>query len=162
MVSPAIIILASGNSILAVDGSFLLIFVLILFLIFVLNRTLFRPINAILEERERLGVGRSAEAQRMLKESEERTRAYESQVRAARAAAYQQVEAKRRELKAQRQELMLQAKKEAEAQINAARQQILDQAARARATLESDAREMAAGISSQLLKRPVAPGGVGA
>ncbi|MEP7270817.1 MAG: hypothetical protein ABI882_04905 [Acidobacteriota bacterium] len=162
MVSPAIVILASGSSILSIDGSFLFIFVLIICLIFVLNRTLFRPITKILEDRDRLGVGRSLEAQRMLKQSEERTRDYEARIRAARSAAYKQVEARRRELKAQRQELMAQAKRQAEVQIAAARQQIADQAAIARATLEGDAREMAAGISAQLLRRPVVPGGVGA
>ena len=160
--SAAPVILASGNSILSVDGSFLFIFLLIVLLIFVLNRTLFSPINLILEERERLGVGRSLEAQRMLKEAEERTRNYESQIRAARAAAYQQIEARRRELKARRLELLAAARKDAEAELAKARVEIAAQATAARSTLEHDAREMAANISVQLLRRPVAPGGIGA
>ncbi len=162
MVSPALVIMASGSSILSVDGSFLFIFLLIICLIFVLNRTLFRPITKILEERERLGLGRSIEAQRMLKQSDERARNYESQIRAARSAAYQQLEARRRELKSQRQQLLTQARREAEAQIAAARQEIADQSTSARTTLERDAHGMAASISFQLLRRPVAPGGIDA
>lgn len=162
MISPALVILASGNSILSIDGSFLFVFVLIICLIFILNRTLFRPITNILEERERLGIGRSAEARRLLKEADERARNYEAQIRAARAAAYQQVEARRREMKIQRQNLMAAAKKDAEAQIAAARAEIVAQSNTARSTLEHDAREMAANISSQLLRRPVTQGGIDA
>ena len=128
------VILASGNSILSVDGSFLFIFLLIILRIFVINRTLFRPI----------------------------TRDYESHIRAARAAAYQQMEARRRELKAHRLELLAAARKEAEAQLASARTEIAAQSAAARSTLEKDAREMAANISTQLLRRPVSPGGIGA
>jgi F-type H+-transporting ATPase subunit b len=160
--SSAPVILASGNSILSIDGSFLFIFLLIILLIFVLNQTLFRPVNHILEERERLGLGRSLEAQRMLKEAEQRTRNYESQIRAARATVYQQIEARRRELKASRLELLAAARKDAEAQLASARNEIASQADAARSSLERDAREMAENISAQLLRRPVSPGGIGA
>lgn len=156
------VILASGNSILSIDGSFLFIFLLILLLIFVLNQTLFRPVNQILEERERLGAGRSLEAQRMLKDAEERTRSYEAQIRTARAAVYQQIEARRRELKSRRLDLLAAARKEAENELAKARNEIAAQSDAARSSLERDARVMAENISAQLLRRPVSPGGIGA
>ncbi|HYW70183.1 MAG TPA: hypothetical protein VE961_04070, partial [Pyrinomonadaceae bacterium] len=58
--------LALAGSVLSIDGSFLFIFFSILLLIYVLNRTLFKPINQVLDERERLGAGRISEARRML------------------------------------------------------------------------------------------------
>ena len=154
------VLAAAGNSILSIDGSFLFVFISVICLIFILNRTLFRPIKQVLEERERLGIGRSKEAKLMLGQVEERVRSYEAQIRTARATAYQQVEARRRELKARRQQLMAEAKKQAEAQIAAAREEVSRQAAAARAALEADARGLATSISSRILKRPVAPGRV--
>jgi F-type H+-transporting ATPase subunit b len=160
MSPPNVVLAAAGDSILTIDGSFLFVFISVIFLIFILNRTLFRPIKRVLEERERLGIGRSKEAKMMLGQVDERVGSYEAKIRAARAAAYQRVEARRRELKASRQQLVAEAKKQAEAQIAAAREDVSRQAASARATLEADAKGLAAGISSQILNRPVAPGRV--
>jgi len=157
MSPPNVVLAAAGNSILSIDGSFLLVFISVICLIFILNRTLFRPIKQVLEERERLGMGRSKEAKLMLGDVEERVRTYDAQIRAARATAYQQAEARRRELKARRQQLVAEAKKQAEAQIAVAREEVSKQANAARAALEADAKVLAASISSQILKRPVAP-----
>src|SRR5437016_8005632 len=97
-----------ADNILSIDGSFLFIFVLILCLIFVLNATLFRPINQVLDERERLSSGRMSEAQRLLAQYDERLRRYEEQIRATRAESYQRLEARRREALASRQEALAQ------------------------------------------------------
>ncbi len=67
MTSFAVFMLAfQADNILSIDGSFLFIFILILCLIFVLNATLFRPINQVLEDRERLSSGRIVEYTRPL------------------------------------------------------------------------------------------------
>lgn len=149
-------------SILNIDGSFLFIFVSIVCLIYILNHTLFRPINQVLEERERLGVGRSAEAKRMLHQYEERVRRYEEHIRATRAEAYQRMENRRRELLAARQQMIIKTREEVVALIAKAREEITAQTANARAQLNSEASAMALNISSQILKRPVASEGVGA
>jgi len=152
-----------ADNILSIDGSFLFIFISILCLIFVLNATLFRPINQVLDERERLSGGRLTEAQQMLAQYEERLRRYEEQIRAARAESYQRLEAQRRQALAARQEMITQAKAEAAAQIAAAKQEIAAQASAARDQLEREARALAASISSQILQRPVTtPEGIGA
>ncbi len=152
-------ILALAGSVLSLDGSFLFIFVSILLLIWILNRTLFKPINQVLDERERLGAGRLVEAKQLLKQYEERLGRYEEQLRAARAEAYQQIEAYRREAQVVRQDLIAQVKAENGSQISAAREEIAKQAANARQNLEIEAREMAATISSQILRRGVSSGG---
>jgi F-type H+-transporting ATPase subunit b len=151
--------LALAESVLSIDGSFLFIFFSILLLIYVLNRTLFKPINQVLDERERLGAGRIGEARRMLGEHEERLKRYESQLREARGEAYQRLEAGRREAMLERQRMIAEVKAETTARIDAAKDEIAEQAAGAKKNLEKDARAMAATISSQILRRSVSAGG---
>lgn len=151
--------LALAESVLSIDGSFLFIFFSILLLIYILNRTLFKPINQVLEERERLGAGRIGEARRMLGEHEERLKRYESRLREARGEAYQRLEAERREATLDRQRMIAEVKAETTAQIDAAKQEIAEQAAGAKQSLEKEVRAMAATISSQILRRSVSAGG---
>lgn len=151
--------LALAESVLSIDGSFLFIFITILLLIFILNHTLYKPINQVLNERESLGAGRIAEARQMLAEYEERLKRYESQLREARGEAYQRLEAGRREAALARQRIIAEVKTETTAQIGAAKEEIARQAADAKRNLENEARAMAATISSQILRRPVSAGG---
>jgi F-type H+-transporting ATPase subunit b len=158
--SPAIVVLAlAEKSILSIDGSFLFVLVSIICLIYILNRTLYRPINKILDEREKLGVGRITEARQMLAEYESRVRRYEEQVRSVRAEAYSRFETQRRELLAARQQLLAQGRTETAGQVSAARGEISAQVANARGRLDGDAQAMAASISAQILHRPVATEG---
>jgi F-type H+-transporting ATPase subunit b len=158
-VKSIVTVLALAGNVLALDGSFLFIFISIFILIFILNRTLFKPINQVLDERERLGVGRLAEAKRMLVQYEERVNRYEEQLRAARAEAYQQQEAQRREELSARQEMIAHVKADAARQVAGAKDEMAQQADNARKSLEKEARSMAATISSQILHRQVSSGG---
>lgn len=158
-----IIFLALAENILSVDGSFLFIFILIIALIFILNATLFKPVNQVLEERERLSSGRLSEAQQTLALYGERLKQYEDQIRSARAEAWQKLEAQRKEALATQQELMAQTRNETAAQIAAAKDEIAQQTAAARNKLEQDARAMATTISSNILQRPITtPEGISA
>ncbi|MCG3159137.1 MAG: ATP synthase subunit b' [Acidobacteria bacterium] len=154
-----ILALALAESVLSIDGSFLFVFISILLLIFILNHTLYKPINQVLEERDRLGAGRIGEARQMLAEYEERLKRYESQLREARGEAYQRLEADRREATLGRQRMIAETKADVSAQIEAAKQEMAKQATGARQNLENEARAMAATISSQILHRPVSAGG---
>ncbi|HEX4951209.1 MAG TPA: hypothetical protein VFZ34_31420 [Blastocatellia bacterium] len=159
MTSLTLLLLA--ENILAIDGSFLFVFISILLLIFILNATLFRPINKVLEEREKMSGGASHEARDLIREYEKKVMRYEDGIRNARYEAYQYAEAQRREALADRQELIAQAKAEAATQIEAAKQEIAHQAAAARAGLEEEAKVMAAKVSASILHRPVtAPEGI--
>lgn len=159
MTSLAIILLA--ENILAIDGSFLFVFISILLLIFILNATLFRPINKVLEEREKMTGGTSHEARDLLKEYEKKAMLYEDGIRNARYEAYQYAEAQRREALAERQDLIAQVKTEAASQIERAKQEIGQQAEGAQTQLEKDTLAMAATISASILHRPVnAPEGI--
>ena len=153
MTSLAVIFLT--ENILAIDGSFLFVFIAILLLIFILNATLFRPINKILAEREKMSGGTSHEARHLIKDYERKVMLYEDGIRNARHEAYQYAEAQRREALADRQDLIAQAKTAATAHIEVAKQDIAQQAVRARTQLERDAQAMAASISASILHRPV-------
>lgn len=157
--NPAVIVLALAGSVLSIDGSFLVVFISIFLLIFILNRTLFKPINQVLDERERLGAGRLVEAKQLLQTYEERLTRYEQQLQAARAEAYQAMELQRREAMTARQATLAQVKSETAAQIAAVREEIATQTETAKQNLEGEARAMAAVISSQILHRPVSAGG---
>jgi F-type H+-transporting ATPase subunit b len=151
-----------ADNILAIDGSFLLIFISIILLIFILNATLFRPINNILAEREKMGGGASNEARHLIKEYDKKVMMYEDGIRNARLEAFKFAEAQRSEALAEREDLISQSKAETATQIENAKQEVLRQSTEARTKLENDARQMAASITSNLLRRPVnAPGGLG-
>lgn len=159
MMSFAVLLLA--ENILAIDGSFLFAFISVLLLIFILNATLFRPINKVLEDREKMSGGTSHEARDLIKEYDKKVMLYEDGIRNARHEAYQSAEAKRREALADQQDLMAQAKAEATAQIEAAKQEIAHQTIIARTGLEGEAMAMAAQVSASILHRPVnAPEGI--
>lgn len=149
-----------ADNILAIDGSFLFVFISILLLIFILNATLFRPINKVLEERDRMSGGTSHEAHGLIKDYEKKVTQYEDSIRNARHEAYQYAEAQRRDALTERQTVLAQAKAEATAQLEAAKQEIAAQTNAARTQLEQEAQAMAATISASILHRPVnAPGG---
>lgn len=158
VLNSTVTVLALAGSVLSIDGSFLFILISILCLIFILNRTLFKPINQVLDERERLGAGRLDEAKRMLAQYEDRLSKYENQLRTARAEAFDQLEAQRRDAQARRADLITQVRKETAGQVEAAKKEIVTQTSSARQNLEQEARAMAATISSQLLHRPVSDG----
>jgi F-type H+-transporting ATPase subunit b len=148
----------AGNSILSIDGSFLLIWASVWCLIFILTRTLFRPVIAILEERERLGAGRIKESRQMLAQYEERLKKYENEIRAARASAFTQFEARRREMLAEHANLIANARNDVRAQVEAAKNEIAIESVEARKQLEHDAQAMATEITSRLINRLDLPG----
>lgn len=150
--------LASQN-VLSVDGSFLFIFVSIFVLIFLLNRTLFKPINKVLDERNRLGAGRIKEARELLKLHEAKLNRYEAQLQQARSEAYHYLEAERKKLTETRNSEIEKVKSEISKQITSAKEDIAGQATNAKRNLETEAKSMATVISSQILNRAIVAGG---
>src|SRR5688572_29923225 len=74
------------------DGTLFIHVGLILLMIFVLNRTLYRTINDIIERRERNKGGHSSEAQAILADVEARESRYNKEVLDARSAGYALIE----------------------------------------------------------------------
>lgn len=147
-------ILAFAESIqLVPDGTIVLHIAIIITMVFVLNRLLFRPINNILEEREHRTRGRSGEARETIRRVEESLTNYENSLRMARAEGYRLLEQKQAEAFGARQQKIGLVRQEVEQQIEKEKGVIRAQADEARATLEGEAERIAAGISSQILGR---------
>ena len=137
------------------DGTLFLHIAIILVMIFVLNRTLFRPVNRVLEERERRTVGRSGEARGVLQRVEESVTRYEKTLREARAESYRLLERQQAEATGERQQKVGLVKKEVGDLIEGQKREIQAQADEARASLEGEARRVAATVSAQILGRSV-------
>src|ERR687894_2480284 len=90
-------ILAEASIQLVPDGTLLLHLLMVVVMVVVLNRTLLRPINHILSEREKLVTGRLREAEAMAAESEEKRKQYQDTLREARTAGYKLLEKERTE-----------------------------------------------------------------
>jgi F-type H+-transporting ATPase subunit b len=137
------------------DGTLFLHILIILLMVFVLNATLFKPINRILEERERRTRGRSGEAHDILQRIEEKMTLYERTLREARAAGYQLMEQGRASALSERQSRLDAVKNEISRSVAEQKEAIHAQVEEARATLDKEARRIAADIGSQILRRPI-------
>jgi F-type H+-transporting ATPase subunit b len=137
------------------DGTLILHIAIILVMVFVLNATLFKPINRILEERERRTRGRSGEAQDILQRVEEKLAHYEHSLREARTEGYRLMEQQRAEAMSQRQLKLSAVRNEINQLIVEQKDVIRSQTQEVRAVLATDSRRIAAEIGAQILQRPI-------
>jgi|SRR5712671_841427 len=137
------------------DGTLLLHVFLILVMVYVLNATLFRPINRILEAREKRTQGRLTEAQEILANVSQKLAEYERALRAARTEAYALSEHERAAAIKDRQRDLDEMRAKLAASTAAEKEAIKRQADAARISLEAEARHIAVEIGSRVLGRPV-------
>lgn len=147
--------LIATNIQLVPDGTLLLHLIIIVVMVFVLNRTLFKPINKILEERERRGEGLLSEAGKLAASVEGSLKSYEQTLRSARAEGYSHLEHERAHAIRLREAQLATAKAELNELIAREKQQIGSQVEEARGTLAQEARRLAIEISSHILGRPI-------
>ena len=137
------------------DGTLLLHLFLVVVMVFVLNRTLLKPINQILAEREKQISGQLKEAEALAAETQEKLKKYNDALREARADGYRQLEKERAQGLKDREEKLRKYRdemsKEVAAQIETTRRQ--EQAAKGE--LEAQAATIGDLISSQILRRPI-------
>ena len=146
---------AEGGIQLIPDGTLFVHIAIILVMIYVLNRTLFKPINAVLDRREANQGGRSSEAQGILKRVEDSMAGYEQSLRAARAESYSMLERERGAAVRDRQEKLNVVRDDVKARVEAEKRSIETETETARASLESDARKLANEIGSRVLDRQI-------
>jgi F-type H+-transporting ATPase subunit b len=154
----ALALAEGGGNIIQPDGSLIFVLVLFIIFVFVLNRLLFKPIGRVLDERETLTEGATAEARAATRRYQAQLADYEARIRQARADSYRKLEQHRAAALDERRRLIEQAKGEASNQIEQAKQEIAEQAARARGQLETESRQIAAQISRTVLGRTVGGG----
>src|ERR1051325_5344517 len=90
-------ILAETSIQLVPDGTLLLHLVFVVVMVFIVNRTLLRPINQILAEREKQIAGRMKEAQALASETQDKLKKYNDALREARTDGYKLLEKERAE-----------------------------------------------------------------
>jgi F-type H+-transporting ATPase subunit b len=137
------------------DGTLILHVIIILVMVFVLNATLYKPINRILEAREKRTRGRMSEAQEIMTDVSQKLVNYEKQLRQARADAYALSEQERTAAMQARQQKLNEMREQLSASIAKEKQVIGEQAEGARASLEDESRKIASDISSRVLNRRV-------
>ena len=137
------------------DGTLILHVLIILVMVYVLNATLFKPINRILEARERRTKGRLSEAQEILKNVSEQLANYERQLRQARGAAYAFSKSERAAAMQERQQKLNEMRQQLSESIAREKKAIEQQADEARGTLEVESRGLAREIGARILSRPI-------
>src|SRR5215213_3898951 len=135
------------------DGTLLLHLLMVVVMVFILNRTLLRPINRILAEREKQIGGRLREAQALAAETEEKRRKYNEALHAARVDGYKLLEKERADgLKEKDEKVRLyreQTPREAATQLD----KINRQEQSVKQELETQAASISGLISAQVLRR---------
>ena len=134
------------------DGTMLIHIALILLMIWTLNRTFFRPINRIIESREKNKGGRFGEAESILQKVGEKQTRYDAAMLEARSKGYELIEKERNQAVARRQSEIEKVKSEVVTSVAREKEELTKQTAEARAVIAEEAEKMAEKISSNLLK----------
>ncbi len=135
------------------DASIIPAIIIFLVLVVVLNRLLFKPLQKVQAERERLTTGVMNEAQAKLNNQLSLLNEYQSTIKNARMEAYRQQEHLRAEAMKKRAEVLGRARTAGEQMIQESRTSILSQVENAKRQLDSEARDLARGIASTILGR---------
>lgn len=144
--------LAESSIQLVPDGTLLLHIVVILAMTVVLNKTLFQPINKILNERDKQGKGTLAGASEIRTTIASRYVRYESALRAARAEGYRLAEVYRSQELRERDVQLTSIKSELASLIKVEKSLIEMQAEEARRGLAAETKMLALEIRGQILK----------
>ena len=134
------------------DGTIFIHIALILAMIWILNRTFFRPINRVLAERARKTGGRSTEAQEILKSVGEKQTRYDAAMQETRNEGYLLIERERADAVAERQIKVGAVKSEVVELVARENGELERQTKEARRAIAADAEQMAERISAAILR----------
>jgi len=145
--------LAESSIQLVPDGTLLVHLLMVVVMVAVLNRTLLRPINKILADREKHILGRVDEAQEMRKLTEQKLTEYDSALREARTEGYHLLEKERSQAVREKDEKVRVFKGEISAMLAEGIRATHDQEKQAQRQLETEAETLGAMITAQILRR---------
>lgn len=134
------------------DGTMFIHIAMILLMIFILNRTFFRPVNRIIQARVKNKGGRYTEAEEILNQVSKKQSDYEAELLRARSEGYQIIEKEHAEAMRLRDAEVAQVKSETEAKFAQSKEEIARQTSEARAAIAHQADELADKISTNILK----------
>lgn len=133
------------------DGSLIIHVIMILAMIWILNRTFFRPINRIIEKREKNKGGHSSEAVEILEEASEKRVEYTQGLQESRSEGYELIESERAEALSEKQSKVETAKEEIAAMVENENADLTEQVESAKGVITEEAEKMAEKISSNVL-----------
>lgn len=145
--------LAENSIQLVPDGTLVLHLLFIVIMVAVLNRTLLKPVNRILKEREELLAGKMSEAAALSAASKEKLHAYESALRAARSDGYHVVEREKTEALRERELRLNRVREEMAHRVALELEVTRSQEQQAKGELEAKASELSELIASRVLRR---------
>lgn len=134
------------------DGTLFIHIALILLMIWVLNRTFFRPINRVLETRERHKGGAGSEAEKILADVAEKEAKLNEAMLGARSEGYALIEKERNAAVETRSRRLADAKTETSQRLADEKRMLEEQAAAARAAIQTEADVLADRIAATVLK----------
>ena len=146
-------VLAETSIQLVPDATLLLHLFMVAIMVFVLNRTLLKPINQILAEREKQITGHLTEAQRIAAETQDKRRKYNEALREARTEGYRLLEKERAEGLKQKEEKLRQHREQLSKQVATQLETTRQQQQSVKGELETQAAAISNLISSQILRR---------
>ena len=135
------------------DGTLLLHLLMVAVMVFVLNRTLLKPINEILSEREKQISGRLKEAEALTAEAEDKLKQHNAALREARAEGYRLLEKERAAAIKDKDEKVRQYREQMSKTVAAQLATTRQQEQKVREELESQAAVVGDMISAQILRR---------
>ncbi|MFN6964673.1 MAG: hypothetical protein ACK4S4_13030 [Pyrinomonadaceae bacterium] len=134
------------------DGTLFIHIGLILLMIWVLNRTLFKPINQVIAEREKSKGGHSSEAAEMLAQANEKEAAYNRELLEARSRGYEIIETEIKQASALKEQKLNEARSEVAARVSGEKQDLERQAEAAKAAAAAEADRLADVIAATVIK----------
>ena len=135
------------------DGTLLLHLLMVVVMVAVLNRTLLKPINQILAEREKQITGRLKEAEAMAAETQEKMKKYNDALREARADGYKLLEKERAQGLKEKEEKLRQYREQMSREVATQLETTRKQEQAVKGELDAQAATIGDLISSQILRR---------
>lgn len=147
--------LAESSIQLVPDGTLLFHLVLVILMVVLLNATLLKPVNRILEERERRTKGRLGEAEAVFASVNEKLREYEERMREARARRYKMLEEERTAASKDSERKVAEVKAEVTGWLENEKRRLQEDEEEVRGDLTKDAGLRAKEIAGRILGRSV-------
>ena len=135
------------------DGTLLLHLLMVVVMVYILNRTLLKPINRILAEREKQVEGRLKEAQTLAAETEQKLKKYNDALHNARVEGYKLLEKERADGLKEKDEKVRLYREQASREVATQLDNIKRQEQSVKQELETQAASISSLISSQVLRR---------
>lgn len=132
---------------------------IILLFYFILRAIFFKPLLAVMAERDARTVGAQKAAEVAQAAAVEKAKQYQDALKQARAQVYAEQEAERKKLLDERAELIKTARTAATAQVTTAKERVAGEVAAARREIDATVGQLSAEIARRILQSPPRPGG---